>query len=237
MTPGWAPLQGPVQVAKGNERMRSLPQQRCACCACLRKGQRKVLAIRQPGIPTTAAACCVVTIRMEIQGTLLSTACLSPQALLAMLVRAHLTFERWLVGDVGVPCHAHLVIYEQHHVVHRPLMQSFSQGNRCEDCAAASPCVTGGSQGGSQLEASQGLSEEALRLMYQQCLKLAAENKITQKNTWNLSLVMDQVCTIAHACACSQGTLPASALRAWRLNQLLLSWRQLVCRHLSRQNL
>ena len=28
--------------------------------------------------------------------------------------------------------------------------------------------------------------------MYAQCLKLAAENKITQKNTWDLSIVMDQ---------------------------------------------
>lgn len=115
VTPGWAPLQGPVRVAKGNERMRSLPQQRCACCACLRIGRRKVLANRQPGIPTTAAACCVVTIRIELQGTLLSTVCLLPQALLAILVRAQLTVERWLVGNVGAPCRAHLVIYEQHH--------------------------------------------------------------------------------------------------------------------------
>jgi len=52
--------------------------------------------------------------------------------------------------------------------------------------------VQGGSQPGAGQGAAQGLSTEALHSMYTQCLKLAAENKITQKNTWDLSIVMDQ---------------------------------------------
>jgi len=52
--------------------------------------------------------------------------------------------------------------------------------------------VQGGSQPGAGQGPPQGLSAEALHSMYHQCLKLAAENKITQKNTWDLSIVMDQ---------------------------------------------
>jgi len=52
--------------------------------------------------------------------------------------------------------------------------------------------VQGGSQPGAGRGPAQGLSTEALHSRYTQCLKLAAENKITQKNTWDLSIVMDQ---------------------------------------------
>ena len=82
----------------------------------------------------------------------------------------------------------------------RPHTQSFSQedaggmgsGAASQRGALADPGRVGASQRAPGQGAAQGLSTEALRSMYAQCLKLAAENKITQKNTWDLSIVMDQ---------------------------------------------
>ena len=71
---------------------------------------------------------------------------------------------------------------------------------RPEDGAGA------GSQPGAGQGPAQGLSAEALHSMYTQCLKLAAENKITQKNTWDLSIVMDQA-----RCARRAHAVPAGA--------------------------
>lgn len=82
----------------------------------------------------------------------------------------------------------------------RPLTQSLSQedalprgaGTASQHGARADPGRVGASQPAPSQGAAQGLSTEALRSMYAQCLKLAAENRITQKNTWDLSIVMDQ---------------------------------------------
>ena len=92
----------------------------------------------------------------------------------------------------------------------RPHTQSFSQeddlgGAAIQRGALADTGRVGASQPAPSQGAAQGLSSEALRSMYAQCLKLAAENKITQKNTWDLSIVMDQARPrMSHALALSQ---------------------------------
>lgn len=46
-----------------------------------------------------------------------------------------------------------------------------------------------GEKDGAPREAARGLPQEQLSMLYQNCLKMASENKITKDNTWALPLI------------------------------------------------
>jgi hypothetical protein len=46
-----------------------------------------------------------------------------------------------------------------------------------------------GEKDGGTNEAARGLPQEQLSMLYQNCLKMASENKITKDNTWALPLI------------------------------------------------
>ena len=80
-----------------------------------------------------------------------------------------------------------------HHARYHHHFQAFYESTAGEKACipGASPCKLSKvcSCRGSQQQSVQGLEVGQIRALFDNCLKLASENKITAKNTWDLPLI------------------------------------------------